>query len=112
VTLKGTGTYVQLTPTGLNFGNQPVGTTSLTKTITLSNKGHVTVNITNISITGTDPGDFSKTSTCGSSVASGASCFIRVKFKPIAKGTRSAAVSVSDDGGGSPQKVNVIGTGT
>jgi hypothetical protein len=45
-------------------------------------------------------------------VASGASCFIKVKFTPSATGSRSAAVSVSDNGGGSPQKVGLSGTGT
>jgi hypothetical protein len=38
VRLKGTGTDVQLTPTSLTFGNQPVGTKSLPQKITLSNK--------------------------------------------------------------------------
>ena len=112
VTLQGTGTYVQLTPTKLNFGNQPVGTTSLAKTITLSNKGHVAVSITSIAITGVNIGDFSQTNTCGTSVAAGASCFIKVKFKPTTTGTRSGTVSVTDNGGGSPQKVKVTGTGT
>jgi hypothetical protein len=56
--------------------------------------------------------DFSQTNTCGNSVAGGASCFITVTFKPSATGTRSAAVSVSDNGGGSPQKVSVSGVGT
>jgi hypothetical protein len=112
VTLKGTGTYVQLTPTSENFGNQPVGTTSLPKKITLSNKGSVAVSITSISITGTDAGDFAQTDTCGSSVAAGASCFIKVTFTPKATGTRSASVSVSDNGGGSPQSVALSGAGT
>jgi hypothetical protein len=35
-----------------------------------------------------------------------------VKFKPTATGMRTAAVSISDDGGGSPQKVYLAGTGT
>jgi hypothetical protein len=33
-------------------------------------------------------------------------------FKPTAKGSRSATVNISDDGGGSPQQVNLAGTGT
>jgi hypothetical protein len=70
------------------------------------------VKITSIAITGIDAVDFAETNTCGTSVASGASCFIRVTFKPLVKGTRTADVSVYDNGGGSPQKVGLTGTGT
>jgi hypothetical protein len=112
VTLNGTGTYIQLKPASLNFGTQPVGTTSLAKKITLTNKGDVTVNITDISITGTDAGDFAQTNTCGATVASGASCFFKVTFTPSAQGSRTARVSISDNGGGSPQLVDLSGKGT
>ena len=112
VPLNGTGTYVQLKPASLNFGNQPVGTKSLPKKITLTNKGAVTVNITGISITGANASDFAQTNTCGASVASGASCFIKVTFTPVAQGNRTAQVSIGDDGGGSPQTVGLSGTGT
>jgi hypothetical protein len=112
VPLAGTGTFVQLVPIKVNFGNQPVGTRSLPKKITLTNKGGAAVNITSISITGADAGDFAETNTCGKSVASGASCFIKITFKPLVKGKRTADVSVYDNGGGSPQKVGLVGTGT
>ena len=112
VPLTGTGTFVQLVPTKVNFGTQPVGTRSLAKKITLTNKGNAAVKITGIAITGTDAGDFAETNTCGESVASGASCFIKVTFKPLAKGKRTADVSVYDNGGGSPQQAMLIGTGT
>jgi HYDIN/CFA65/VesB-like, Ig-like domain len=96
----------------VNFGNQPVGTTSLPKRITLSNKGDVAVNVTGISFTGTDASDFAQTNTCGNSVAAGASCFINVTFTPAATGTATAQVAISDDGGGSPQTAGLVGTGT
>jgi Bacterial Ig-like domain (group 3)/FG-GAP-like repeat/Abnormal spindle-like microcephaly-assoc'd, ASPM-SPD-2-Hydin len=112
VALTGTATYVQLRPMKLNFGVQPVGTKSLPKTVALTNQGHQTLNIMNISITGIDAKDFAETNTCGKSVASGASCFIKVTFKPLAKGKRMANVSVYDNGGGSPQQAMLIGTGT
>jgi hypothetical protein len=112
VSLKGTGTYVQLTPASLNFGTQPVGTTSLAKKIILTNKGSVAVSMTSISITGLDASDFAQTNTCGTSVAAGGSCFIKVTFTPSAKGKRTASVSITDNGGGSPQKVSLTGTGT
>ena len=112
VALKGTGTFVQLAPPKLNFGTQPVGTRSGRRRITLTNKGDSAVNITGISITGADASDFFETNNCGNSVPSGASCLIQVTFKPLAKGKKTASVEVKDDGGGSPQKVSLSGTGT
>jgi hypothetical protein len=112
VQLTGTGTFVQLTPTKLGFGTQPVGTRSLPRRITLTNKGDSAVKITGIAITGKDSGDFAETNNCGKSVASGASCFIKVTFKPLVKGKRVADVSVYDNGGGNPQGVGLAGTGT
>ena len=112
VSLIGTGTYVEFNPSTFNFGNQPVGTKSLPKKITLSNKGSVAVSITKISLIGANAGDFAETDTCGNSVAAGASCFITVTFTPSATGKRTANVSVIDNGGGSPQTVSLTGTGT
>jgi hypothetical protein len=113
VTLTGIGTYIQLAPTSLNFGTQPVGTKSLPKKITVTNKGSAAVSISGVSITGTNAGDFAiGSNTCGASLASGASCFVKVTFTPSARGKRTANVSVSDNGGGSPQKVSLTGTGT
>ena len=112
VPLTGTGTFVQLLPANVRFGTQPVGTRSVPRKITLFNKGDSAMNITGISITGTDAGDFSETNTCGSHLASGGHCLIKVTFKPLAKGKRIADVSVYDDGGGSPQDVGLTGTGT
>jgi hypothetical protein len=113
VKLTGIGTYIELTPTSENFGSQPVGSKSLPKNVTVTNKGSVTVNISAISITGTDPGDFAiGNNTCGTTLASGASCFIKVTFTPLAKGIRTADLSVTDNGGGGPQQVALTGTGT
>jgi hypothetical protein len=112
VSLKGTGTDVQLSPSSFNFGNQPVGTKSLGKKFTLTNKASVAVSITKISLSGTDASDFTETNTCGSSVGGGKSCFITVTFTPAVDGKRTADISVSDNGGGSPQTVSLSGTGT
>jgi Abnormal spindle-like microcephaly-assoc'd, ASPM-SPD-2-Hydin/Beta-propeller repeat len=112
VSLTGTGTFVKLTPSSLNFGSVPVGQTSSAKAVTLTNGGTTTLSITAIKLTGPNPGDFSETNTCGTSVAAHASCTISVTFKPAAKGGRSASLGVSDNGGGSPQLVAVSGTGT
>jgi hypothetical protein len=111
IALTGTGTSIQLTPTSVNFGNQAVGTKSLTKYISLSNKGSVLVSIAGITITGTNASDFAEINNCGTSVAAGAKCTLAVTFTPSATGARSASVSIGDNGGGSPQQVQLKGTG-
>ncbi len=111
VSLAGTGTYISLSPTLLNFGSLTVGTSSSPQTIMLTNTNSVAIGINGVSITGVAKADYSQTNNCGTSVAKGASCSISVTFKPTATGQRSAKVSVSDVGGGSPQMVQLSGTG-
>src|SRR5439155_488805 len=98
-------------PTSLTFSTQAIGTTSAAKTVTLKNTGTASLTISSIAITGTNAGNFAQTHTCGSLLAAGASCRISVTFKPTASGTRTAAVSISDNAAGSPQKVTLSGIG-
>jgi archaellum component FlaF (FlaF/FlaG flagellin family) len=112
IPLNGIGTAVSLSKSKLSFGDQAVGTTSPPQSVTLTNVGSTQLNFTGISITGTNAGDFSETNTCGASILGKASCTITVKFKPTAVGARNARVSIADDGGGSPQRVALAGTGT
>lgn len=111
VPLTGTGTFVELTPTKVNFGNEKVGKQSTPRKITMANKGNAVVNITSITITGADPTDFSQTNNCPAQLAAGTNCTITVHFKPLTTGELTADVSVADDGGGSPQTATLIGTG-
>ena len=108
--LKGTGTVVELNTTGLSFGVHEAGTSSSQST-TLTNVGSRALSIAGIAIKGTDADEFSQTNTCASSVAAGESCTITVTFKPSEKGADSAAIAISDDGGGSPQTVSLSGSG-
>jgi hypothetical protein len=112
IALSGSGTLVSISPANLLFGNQQVSTHSTPLHVTLKNTGNTQLNFTTISIVGMDAGDFSQTNTCGTSIAGGASCTITVTFTPTVIGKRTAVVSISDDGGGSPQKVTLIGKGT
>ena len=112
VALAGIGTVVKLTPDGVNFGNQKVGTKSSPFPIKLINEGTSTLTVSQIKFTGTNSGDFSQTNNCGQGVQGGSSCNIEITFQPAAKGKRSATLEVYDDGGGSPQKAALAGTGT
>lgn len=112
VSLSGVGTVVTFSPEGVNFGDQKVGTSSPPVAIELFNKGGTTLSITQITIGGTNSGDFAQKNNCGQSVPARGHCTMTVTFKPTATGQRSASVSVIDNGGGSPQSVPLAGTGT
>jgi hypothetical protein len=114
VALTGTGTApaVSLSPTSVAFAVTQLGATSAGTAVTLKNTGTGALSITSINITGTNPADFTRTTTCGASLAAGSSCTITVRFSPQAVGSRTAAVSVTDNAPGSPQTVSLSGTGT
>jgi hypothetical protein len=112
VSLSGSGTVVTFSPVGVNFGDQKVGSSSPPVPVKLFNKGGTTLSITQIAITGANSGDFTQKNDCGQGVPPHGHCTISVTFAPTATGQRSGAVSVSDDGGGSPQAVPLAGTGT
>ena len=101
---------VELSPAQLNFGSVPLNT-SASQTITLTNNGTSLLNITSISTLGINSSDFVQHNNCGASVAAGASCSINVVFTPSAAGTRSATLSVADNGPGSPQTAILTGAG-
>jgi hypothetical protein len=99
---------VTLSDAGVSFGNQLVGTTSAAQTVTLSNTGSAPLSISNIAASG----DYAQANTCGTTVATGTSCNISVTFTPTTTGSRSGAVTVTDNAPGSPHSVSLAGTGT
>ena len=81
--------------------------TSLTfvtvQTTILTNTGNVPLAITSIAITGANSADFSQKNNCPSSLAAAASCSINVSTNPTAIGSRTAAITITDNASGSPQ---------
>jgi hypothetical protein len=110
--LSGSATVVKLSTTGINFGDQKVGTKSQPAPVQLTNEGRSELSISQIAIAGTDSGDFSQTNNCGKGLTSGHSCTIKVTFGPTEQGQRSAQLTITDNGGGSPQGVQLAGNGT
>jgi sugar lactone lactonase YvrE len=119
-TLTGTGTVppapvAALTPAMVPFGSATAGTTSGPNQLTLSNTGNAVLNITGITIVGTNPSDFALSTganACGTSLAADASCSIYVTFTPASAASFSATVQVADNAAGSPQTSTLTGTGT
>jgi FG-GAP-like repeat/Abnormal spindle-like microcephaly-assoc'd, ASPM-SPD-2-Hydin/FG-GAP repeat len=111
IELAGAGTVVKLTPAKLNFGTGKVGSKSGPQTVQMTNVGGTSVDITKIQIAGNDPKDFSEKTGCSSTLASHGSCTFTITFDPQKTGSRAAALQISDSGGGSPQTVQLGGTG-
>jgi hypothetical protein len=111
VALAGTGTVVELSAQSLDFGTQTVGTASSPQTLALVNRGTEPLTIAKIGIRGPDARDFARLTNCPSSLAPRAMCLIHVRFDPMEAGGRQATLDVVDDGGGSPQVVQLTGTG-
>jgi VCBS repeat protein/HYDIN/CFA65/VesB family protein/centrosomal CEP192-like protein len=102
---------VSLTPTSLNFGDENIGSKSKPQNATLTNVGPSNLVIQQIGINGNNPGDFTQTNNCPSSLPANQSCQIKVTFDPTASGSRSASLYVDYKGLGSPQTVALSGTG-
>jgi Putative Ig domain len=104
------GPNATLSVSNLTFGPQLVGTTSPAMSVALNNYGTAALNIVNISATPIP--SFAETDDCAPSLASGATCTIKVTFTAGSPGDTVGTLSISDDAPGSPQKVSLIGTGS
>ena len=105
-----TGPTVTVSPTSLTWSNVVLGASGAKKAVTLTNTGSVTLNISNIAVSG----DFALASSptpCGSTLAAAASCKIEVTFTPTQVGTRTGTLTITDNSPSSPQTVSLSGTG-
>jgi hypothetical protein len=98
---------VTLNRVSLNFPRQALGTTSSPKSVKLTNSGTQAVGISNI----TSSGDFSQSNNCPATLDLFKGCIITVTFTPTAIGIQNGAVTITDNGAGSPQTLPLTGTG-
>jgi len=101
---------VSLSPSSLNYSKRSVSTTGCCQTVTLTNSGSLSLNISSITTTG-DFGTKKVAASCGSTVAAEASCIVKVSFTPTKTGPRTGSLLFKDDAPGSPQSVVLTGTG-
>jgi hypothetical protein len=105
------GPFLTLSPSRANFSPQAVGTSSAPSTVKLINTGTAALNISSVAVMGADSTDFVASNACGSALPAGASCNVSVTFSPVAGGSRLASLTITDTAPGSPQSVNLSGTG-
>ncbi len=101
-----------LSTSNLTFGNQPVGTTSATQTVMLTNTGTAALHVSAVSASTS----FTTTTNCvnASPIAVGGNCSENVAFAPGSVGSSMGTLTFTDDSGGTAgamQTVNLSGTG-
>jgi phosphatidylserine/phosphatidylglycerophosphate/cardiolipin synthase-like enzyme len=116
VTFTGTGAAsgpaISLTASSLAFPSTAVGQTANAQAVTIANTGGTAATISSYTLSG-NTADFTQTSsTCGTTLAAGATCAINFVFVPQAAGSFSLTLSVADNAAGSPQTITFTGTGT
>jgi hypothetical protein len=105
------GAVVSFSAASMFFGAMNVGIGSSPQPVMLTNAGNISLTITSIGITGANASGFSQTNNCPSSLSPNNSCNISVIFTPVALGSASASVSVTDSAPGSPQSIALTGVG-
>jgi hypothetical protein len=98
-----------LSASTLAFGYHQLDIPSLPQKVTLTNGSIATLAIS--SITTNNP-DFAATSTCGATLASGASCVVTVIFTPSLPSAETATLTIADDATNAPQTVSLTGIGS
>lgn len=96
---------VTASPSSLNFGSVGVGTSSSASVVTLTNTTGATRTLT----IGAAPAGYARTTTCGATLANGASCTVSVSFTPASSGAISGTLSLSTDSSSHP--VSLTGSG-
>jgi hypothetical protein len=108
VGMGNSGATAKASTSSIGFGKQNLGTTSSTKTFTLTNTGTAPLNINSILASG----DFSQTNNCTPSLNPAALCTVSVTFSPSYTGSRTGYITVNDVDPAFLQTVNLSGTGT
>jgi hypothetical protein len=97
-TSGGSTTTIHLSLNNLYFYNRAVNTLSDPKSIVVKNTGKAALTIRSLALTGAQQTSVQGSSTCGSTVAVGASCSINVGFIPRITGTNIASLVLTYNG--------------
>ena len=105
---------VSVSPASVGFGSMAQGWYTPSQAVTVTDSGPSDLHVTGVSLGGANPSDFTITSSScsGATIAAGNSCSAYVAFTPTATGTRSATLSIHDDGSSGNQTANLTAVAT
>jgi uncharacterized glyoxalase superfamily protein PhnB len=108
VNLTGNTSTVSLSTSSLAFGLQQVGVPSAPQGVTVTNSGTTPLTFSAIAASG----DFSESDDCTKTpLQPNTNCVVQVVFKPSAPVASIGAITLTDNGSGSPQMILATGTG-
>jgi rhamnogalacturonan endolyase len=107
----GAGTSTPPTVPSITFASMVAGGVSTGQAVVVTNTGAVPLSLT-IGMSGAGANLFPQTTSCGVSLAAGASCEVAVMFAPKVAGTYSAAILLTDNAGSGTQSIPVSGVAT
>lgn len=105
---------VAFNPAVATFGSFADGTSAPPVSVLLTNDGGASLNVSSVTVTGTNSTDFSvgnDTCVTNSPIAPAGTCNFSITFTPSIIGPETAQLQVTDDGIGSPQSLTLNGTG-
>ena len=110
LTVNASSPAVTLSAASLAFGSVIEGVTTTGKNVTLTNSGGSTLNLSKIAVSG-DFAQITSSKPCGTTLAAGKSCTIKITFTPEQLGALTGALTITDNASNSPQTVPLSGTG-
>ena len=112
IALSGVGLApaITLSTTTLALGSVTANT-STSAPVTITNTGTAALTLSAFTITGANANLFSQSTTCGTALASNASCTVTVTFAPLVVGSYSATLNIPNNTSGA-QSVGLTGTAT
>ncbi len=95
-----------------HFGSIDISSGTIVRTFTIKNSGDAVLNISGVTIGGTDAGSFSLSAPPASSVAISGSTTFNITFDPSTEGAHEATISIAnDDSDESPHNFSIKGYG-
>jgi Ca2+-binding RTX toxin-like protein len=99
-----------VSPASLAFGPVLVGTASKTQTVTVTNAGSGTLNVTGALVRGRDADQFTARNNCTQIVGPG-TCTVDLAVNPTSPVAKTAELDITTNASGSTQVVSLTGTG-
>jgi hypothetical protein len=101
---------VSLSANSLSFPLMAAGSASTPQIVTLTNNGSVPTTLGAITLSGSNASAFSKTTTCGSTLAVSATCTVTLSYSEAATASDSATLSIANNSASNPVTVTLTGS--